>query len=370
MKQSKGKIFFICVFLITFIFLAACKSDDQDEEAVNLNNDNNEDIIEEVEEEEEENEEPKVRYPLTGLAVEDEQVDLNARPFGVMIENSSSARPQSGLIGADMVYEVLSEGNITRFLALFHSQQPERIGPVRSARQYYIHLNNGYDAVYFHAGGSPGAFYLADKGEVDSVSALTYDGVYFTRSSDRKAPHNLYTSYDNLVKATEAVGYDTVWSPPDLYFEDALSLAASSGQEVDEIEINYGSSNNNVKYVYDSNTKHYIRYNGGVVAEDLETGQAIAPKNIFIVEAFHRVIPAGENHIDAGEHRREVDVTSGGRAYLLQEGILQEVEWKNVGGQIIPIKNGKEVALLPGQTWINFVPDTLDSKVSFPGEES
>lgn len=353
------------LFLIMLFLLVACKGENNNEiveEPNEANNqiENEEDIEPEVPEEPEE---PKEKYPLTGLEVDDDEVDFNYRPIGVMIENSSSARPQSGLHQADVVYEILSEGSITRFLAFFHSQQPERIGPVRSARTYYVQLSKGYDSVYVSAGGSPGGLRLAQS-EVDGVSGLTYDGRFFYRSSDRRAPHNLYTSYEGLLGAIDHRGYDMSWEPEGLFFENELGDVL--GDEALKIDIYYGSGTNNVQYVYDEQMKKYRRYNGGVASHDLDTGEAIAPKNIFIVEAFHRVIPAGENHIDAGENRREIDIQSGGRAYLIQEGIAQHVEWENRDGRIVPVKDGKLVPLLPGQTWINFVPSSdngLDSKV-------
>ncbi|ADU28710.1 DUF3048 domain-containing protein [Evansella cellulosilytica] len=348
----------LTVFVISLFFLVACKS----EEETAKEEPREEEKVEIIESEEPE-EEPLPPFPLTGLGSEEGEFEYRA--FGVMIENSMSARPQSGLYQADVVYEVLSEGSITRLLAIYHSQQPERIGPVRSARSYYVHLNKGFDAIYASAGGSPGGLQLAESDYVDNISGLVYDGRFFSRSTDRVAPHNMYTTYDDLKAATDHLGYEWERQPPSLYFVDELE--ENAGEKVDYFEVKYGSTNNDVQYEYDEQLKKYVRYNGGQPTEDLETGEAVAPKNVFIVEMSHRVIPKEENHIDAGSNRREIDVESGGRAYLMQEGTLQEVEWKNVDGIILPFKDDQQVPFLPGQTWVNIVPTNgggLESYVS------
>ncbi|MDQ0254059.1 hypothetical protein J2S74_001432 [Evansella vedderi] len=364
MKPARSKfILLLSSFLLLFFILAACKSDEEvssDEEPA----DDPIEVEKDSEEEEEEEEVELFTYPLTGI--ETEEVLEDKRVFGVMIENSIDARPQSGLYQADIVYEILSEGTITRLLALYHSQQPDRIGPVRSARAYYVHLNKGFDAIYVSAGGSPGGRQLAESDYVDDISGLAYDGRYFSRSSDRSAPHNMYTTYDDLVAAAEHRGYDLNRKPPELYFVNELSFAA--GDTATSFEVKYGSMINNVRFEYDDASKKYLRYNGGQPTEDQETRKPVAPRNVFIIEASHRVIPKGEDHIDAGSNRREIDIESGGRAYLIQEGIVQEVEWKNDSGIILPYKDGELLPFLPGQTWINIVPSGnggLESYVEF-----
>ncbi|WP_078577793.1 DUF3048 domain-containing protein [Salipaludibacillus agaradhaerens] len=288
-------------------------------------------------------------FPLTGIKTSE---DVDQRAIGIMIENSQSARPQSGLYQADVVYEVLSEGHITRLLSLFHSQQPERIGPVRSARNYYVHLNNGYDAIYASAGGSPGALELIAQQGYPHINALNYDGSFFTRWSERSAPHNMYTSYSQLVDAAADVGLTmTDREPPELPFSDETSHAEAS-EDALEVLIDYNSTSNNVLFDYDEQTKRYIRSVGGQRVDDLDTGEPVAPKNIFVVAASHQVID------DQG--RRHINIESGGAAYLIQNGQAIEAEWKNVDGVILPFKDGEPLNFLPGQTWINFVEDIGD----------
>ncbi|UTR08826.1 DUF3048 domain-containing protein [Evansella sp. LMS18] len=351
MARRKNLTIIIISFL-TIVLFTACKAEEEAagaKEATDSAEQSNEENLEETEDKENTLDDENLPYtfPLTGEKTA-EQTDM--RPFGVMIENSAAARPQSGLYQADIVYEVLTEATITRFLAFYHSAQPEVIGPVRSARDYYLQLNNGYDAVYVSAGGSPDALAQIEQGVVDHISGLHYDGTYFTRSSERKAPHNMYTSYSALEEAFGKTGYESDYNFPELTFTDSLGEGSSDSlSAAEEVEVVYGSASNNVQFKYDNEAERYFRYNGGQASEDLETGNPVAPKNVFIVAAPHKVID------DQG--RRAIDLSGNGKGYLIQEGLLQEVDWENRDNQIIPVKDGNAVPFLSGQTWINIIPD-------------
>lgn len=345
------RLTFGLIFLLFIILVVACSKVDKTEvteEPVEI------EVEVETEPEPEEEEETKEvflnTFPLTGLGTNDE---VSYRAFGVMIENTRSARPQSGIYQADLVYEVLSEATITRLLAFFHSEKPKIIGPVRSARDYYINLNNGYNGIYVSAGGSPQAFAMFQKGQVDFISGLDYDGRYFSRASSRKAPHNLYTSYENLLKAAEHAKRSLTVPVPALPFLDEDTKI--DGEAAVEISINYGSSVNNVVYQYNKEENNYIRIVGGEQSLDLETEIPVLIDNIFIVEMSHKVID------NVG--RRAIDISSGGEGFLIQNGVYQAVQWQNIDGQILPVKNGEVVGFIRGKTWINVVPN-LKSNVS------
>ncbi|GIW49783.1 MAG: hypothetical protein KatS3mg080_0394 [Anoxybacillus sp.] len=139
-------------------------------------------------------------FPLTGMPANEKTMQ---RAVAVMINNYPAARPQSGLHKADIVYEVLAEGDITRLLAIYQSEQPDVIGPVRSARDYFIQLSNGFHALYVCHGWSPEAQKLLKSGAADYVNGLFYDGTLFWRDRTRKAPHNSYISFENIKKGAE-----------------------------------------------------------------------------------------------------------------------------------------------------------------------
>ncbi|MGG0720116.1 DUF3048 domain-containing protein [Robertmurraya massiliosenegalensis] len=298
------------------------------------------------------------QYPLTGMGVKEESTN---RAYAVMVNNDPKARPQSGLHKADIVYELLAEGNVTRFLAVFQSEEADRIGPVRSARDYYIDLAKGYDALYIAHGYSPEAKEMLDSGYVDNINGMQYDGSLFKRDSNRVAPHNSYITTESILKGADNLGYNMDVPPSTLPFlteEETDTLAGSSAKTA---QVSYYSSNLfNVIFEYDEETKKYERYSNGERTEDLDSSEPVLLDNIFVVEADHRLID------DYG--RREIDLTSGGKAYLLQRGQWQEVEWKNVDGKILPFDaNGQEVGFVPGKTWVNVVPSDqgIENVVSF-----
>jgi hypothetical protein len=300
--------------------------------------------------------EPSNEFPLTGMATE---AGSERRAAAVMINNHPEARPQSGLSEADMVYEMLAEGDITRFLAIFQSEMPSQIGPIRSARDYYIELAKGLDCIYVCHGYSPEAKTMLDRGYIDNLNGLYYDGTLFQRSADRKAPHNSYTSFEDIEKGAKEKGYELNGAPEPYAFLTKEEAAGLQGEPALKTEVSYGSDEYDVQYEYEATEEKYKRYSNGKQTVEHKSNKPILLDNILIIEAAHQVID------DKG--RRKIDLKSGGNGYLLQKGKANEVEWVNKDGRITPVKNDKEVGLIPGKTWINIIPDEpgLVGDVSF-----
>ncbi len=281
-------------------------------------------------------------FPLTGMPTNEKTMQ---RAVAVMINNYPAARPQSGLHKADIVYEVLAEGDITRLLAIYQSEQPDIIGPVRSARDYFVHLSNGFHALYVCHGWSPEAQTLLKSGATDYVNGLFYDGTLFWRDRTRKAPHNSYISFENIKKGAEKNGYvfEEEVKPLPFFTNDLTNAIKATNIDVVYSKRSYA----HVHYAYDG-TK-YVRSSGGEPTIDRETRTPIAVENVFVIEATHEIID------DYG--RREIDFTSGGKGYLFQKGTVQEIQWKNVNGRLLPYKNGVPLGFVKGKTWIQVVPD-------------
>ena len=162
--------------------------------------------IQTVTEAEPEPEPVTVPSPLTGVAVSEEAA---ARPVtAVVIENSPDARPQSSLPDAGVVFEAIAEGGITRYLAFYQESRPSTIGPVRSLRPYFTDWALTFDASIAHVGGSATA--LAEVGTVGlkSLNQFAYGSSYI-RTTDRFAPHNVYTDFDKLDALNSQLGYKT-----------------------------------------------------------------------------------------------------------------------------------------------------------------
>lgn len=283
--------------------------------------------------------------PLTGLKAQ----QTDQRPIAVVINNHIKARPQSGLTKADVVYEMLAEGNVTRFLAIFQSQKPTIVGPVRSAREYFVDLSKGYNALFICHGWSPSAKKKLEAGEADYLNGLFYDGTLFKRDSTRKAPHNSYISFENIEKGALEKQFSFAEKVEPLPFFAAAESEGSQKDSASNVYVQYSKDDAyNALYKYDSSMGKYIRSSGGVQTEDRETHQPVTMDNLFIAEMKHQVID--------NSGRREIDLISGGKGLLFQKGSYRKVEWKNHNGRILPYLNNKIVPFVPGKTWISIVP--------------
>lgn len=288
-------------------------------------------------------------YPLTGEKASGSGA-VDDRPVAVMINNHTKARPQSGLIQADIVFEMLAEGEVTRFLALYQSEKPKEVGPVRSAREYYFKLAKGYDALYVYHGAAKFIDKKIKQSGVDYLNGAQHDddGKLFVRAADRVAPHNSYLQFGAVYEAARQAGYKTKSSRVSLPMLE--SDAKIQGEPAEKVNVHLSSNE-----AYDSEFRYnvkegvYHRWSAGSETRDLDTDRPVAVSNVFVLETPHRVIDK------AG--RRDIDLKSGGTAYLFQKGKMQKLEWKNENGQIIPYKDGKRQGFLPGRTWISVVPD-------------
>ncbi|WML42187.1 DUF3048 domain-containing protein [Neobacillus sp. OS1-2] len=316
--------------------------------------------IEKVVEKVEEKKENPYSFPLTGIGSEEK---TDGRAVAAMINNDPKARPQSGLHKADIVYELLAEGDVTRFMAVFQSEKPDNIGPVRSSRAYYIELAKGLDAFYIAHGYSEEARKMLDSNYVDNINGMVYDGTLFKRSSTRKAPHNSYITYENVLKGAAEKKYSMETSPPSFTFMSEEDSKKVTGSDAKSVAISYSrNAFSNASYEYDESLGKYKRFSGGEQTVDLDTNEPILLDNIFIIETLHQVV-------DEVGHKK-IDLNSGGKGYLLQKGKVNEVEWANKKGRIVPVKNGEEVPFVQGKTWVNVVPTSpgLQKSVSFNGE--
>lgn len=300
-------------------------------------------------------EELPYQFPLTGMGSAEESSD---RAVAVVVNNHPKARPQSGLHKADVVHEVLAEGDVTRFVAIFQSEQPEKIGPVRSAREYFIDLASGFDSFFIAHGYSPEAKDMLERGVIDNINGMQYDGTLFKRADFRKAPHNSYITYKNIVKGAQKKDYELDKAPAPAVFLSSEEAEGLEGTPAQEFMVKYGSPSFDVIYEYDEEQQKYHRFNGSEESMDLESKDPVLLDNILVVQMDHKIID------NAG--RREIDMKSGGKAYLFQKGKVNEIQWKNEAGRIVPYKDGARAGFVPGKTWINIVPSISD--VSFDSQ--
>lgn len=284
--------------------------------------------------------------PLTGLPIEEEALAL--RPIAVMIDNYPSARPQSGLMNAEIVYEIPAEGGITRYMAIYHHLDTEKIGPVRSARSYFIDKAIEYNAVYLHCGGSPEALKDIKTLKVDSLNELTGER-NFWRANDRKAPHNLYTStkLTRELMGTKKLSEKT-WSYNMNISKEFVDL---DGKVVNNLIIDY-KQKYKVGYQYDQDKKIFFRTINGERLKDKETGTEISTVNIIIEKVSSKVVD------EVG--RLDLDNIGSGKGYFLTGGKQIEIKWSKESRQAKTIYKdlkGNPIQLNKGNTWVQVIPD-------------
>lgn len=294
---------------------------------------------------------PPVAAPLTGRLVAPSVAKRH--PIAVMIDDLSPARPQSGLHLASVVWHAPAEGGIPRYMAIFQDGLPTEIGPVRSARSYYIAWAAEWRAVYVHSGGSPQALAtLRAKGHgqyVYNADHFRYGRTHFRRTRNRFAPHNVYTDGKTLRKLGKLVGAkDKLLKPAWRFAPDARLADRPVGGT---IRVSYRANTITYKYHRASNT-----YRRSVTGEgkqhDAADGERIAPKNVVVM--VMTFIATGDS-----KHRLEGDVLGSGKAFISTNGRTIEGTWKKAS-MTKPTRfydeDGNPVTLTIGQTFIQVMP--------------
>ncbi|MBU1032165.1 DUF3048 domain-containing protein [Patescibacteria group bacterium] len=299
------------------------------------------------------------------------------RPLAVMIENHTEARPQSGLFNADIIYEAVAEGGITRFMALFYCNPGDvQIGPVRSARTYYLDWLEEYDALYAHVGGAN------TPGPADALSQIIKYGVkdlnqfsigfpVFWRDYQRLG-HSVateHTMYSTTTKLWE-VGAKRGWTATDSAgirwdknFTPWKFKDDKGGGTTSNITVNFWESQSayQVQWQYDKETNSYKRKNGESHT-DLNNGKQLEAKVVIV--QFQREANANDGY--PGNVHLLYGTTGSGSALIFQDGNVIEGKWikasRTARSKYLD-KNSKEVEFNGGQIWIQTVPE--GSKVNY-----
>lgn len=279
--------------------------------------------------------------PLTGVQVDPA---LAARRItGVMIENSIDARPQSGLDEAGVVFEAIAEGGITRFMALFQDSTPANIGPIRSARPYYVEWAAGFDAAYLHSGGSPEALALIRAIGLDDLDHGAYGDSIASRVSGRFAPHNVYTSMERIDAVADQNGFTSADFTPWARKEPTPAAAPNASN----ISFNISGANYNTSYTYSAETNDYQRVMAGVPHIGQETGTQISPEVVIALITTYGIHSNGIHSV--------YKTNGSGEAIIFQDGVATNATW-NKASQASALTftdaAGAPFEFNPGQTWI------------------
>jgi hypothetical protein len=296
------------------------------------------------------NHQPQLFPSVNGTLVEKDLAE--SRPYGVMIENHGDARPQSGLDKADIVYETVAEGGITRFLAIFHSKPVSQIGPVRSARDYFAELANEWGVLYAHVGGSDEVLVQLEQRQYKNIDDINefFFGKYFRRLKSRAAPHNTYTSTGELAQFLKDRGYkDKASFEPWQFKPDATPISQTAATT---LRINFSIPNYAVRYEYDPVAKHYNRFVAGKPQLDAETDQQLTATNVLVQYVTITDVP------NDPKLRVDLTLTGQGKGVLFSGGMYNNITWnKSKGGKTRYFDStGAEVIFTVGPTWVELAP--------------
>lgn len=284
--------------------------------------------------------------PISGIPCENGE----RRPFAVMLSGDAITRPLSGIGQADLVFEMtVVENSITRLMAVYVCSSPSQIGSVRSARQDFIPLADGLDAIYAHWGGSHFALDKLKTGIIDNMDALPNPYNIFYRQSGIEAPHNGFTSMTRLSNGAQKLGYRTS-SEFTGYLHLSDQEIFSHGKESKILTIDYAGPYK-VAYHYDPETNSYWRWRGNEKEIDKNTKTQVSAKNVLIMRAL--------SHVLEGQYN-EVQVEGQGQAEYYLNGQASNGTWKKNAKDpkskltFYDVK-GNEIKFVPGSIWVEIV---------------
>jgi len=292
--------------------------------------------------------------PLTGEELSDPSLAAR-RPIAVKIEASTVSGPQSGLSRADMVFEHLTEGGITRFTALYLCRDSVALGPIRSARLIDLEIVPMFDALFAHVGACQPIMELIAKSDIaDFDEYLGTPGYH--RIPERKAPYNVYTSTDALWGVASERGWQRAVELEELPFSEEPPAAEATAIH---ISIPY-SRWFTIEYQHDPQRRAYLRAMSGEPCIEAITGEQLTVTNVIVLYAIHN-----ETNIrDAlGARTVEIELTGQGRAIIFRDGLAFEARWlREERDQMLRYVDafGNPIPLRPGNTWVQVVPHDME----------
>lgn len=332
--------------------------------------------------------EPKTEEcPLNGALYGKSQRDKweKRRPLGIMVENHTDARPQSGLSSADVIYEAVAEGGITRFLNVFYCQDASYVGPVRSARIYFIKILQEYGLypLYAHVGGANTNGPADALGEINEIGWGLYNDLNqfavpfpnfwrdYERLPNRVTEHTVYTNTNKLwdyakskrgltnvdKKGKEWNSTFQKWK----FIEDAKAADRGIVNKISFSFWNLFANNYSVSWAYDKVTNSYKRNNGGSPHLDKNTSKQMEVKNIVVV--FAKESPANDGY--PGGHIL-YKLTGSGDGLVFQNGEVSTVTWNKKDEEArmkFYDEDGKEISFVRGQIFIEILP--VGNKVTY-----
>lgn len=313
---------------------------------------------------------PKIKPPekvvyYTPLTHEerDDKEQANRKVFAVMIDNHDDARPQSNISKADVLYEYRVEGEYTRYMALFQSNFPESIGPVRSARPYFVQAAKEYNAVYVHWGGSEAGLAEVKNRNLVDLDGIALEGIVFHRNQEvgKMAPHNGYISLPELQDYLTKKEVDI--NDNNFTFDFYKKDENVEGDDVKEITLNFNEEYV-TKFIYDETSGKYKYIRKESPAIDEATGEELSTDNVVVL--FQKGAVAGPNGT------LNMANIGNGTGLLLQKGHLSPITWQKDNADSVTVLkrlDGTDVKFCSGKTFFSIVDEEKDVVYELPQDQ-
>lgn len=311
-------------------------------------------------------EEPTVAQgvnPLTGLPGLSDEAQ-GKRPVAIMVNNIKNAVPQNGLSAADLIYEAETEGGITRLLAVFKDwSNLEQIGPVRSAREYYLDFAMPLDAIFLHIGKSVTASEKMASIGIDNLDGNYMFGYFFVdralAAQRGGQEHAVFITGDNLKKIIADKIERTATEKLDPVFNFSKYKVVPDGIAAGNISVKFSGYLTGT-FQYQPKTGVYTRSEYGTTLSDRTNGQTLGVENVLVLYA------TGSQHPTYSILK--TFTLDSGTGYYASRGMAQEITWKKGDSNspfVLYDANGKELNVNTGKTWICVVDKEYKSKTAF-----
>jgi len=305
-----------------------------------------------------------VQSSISGQYISPEKA--NTRPFAIMIENTKACQPHYGINKASVIYECPVEGGITREMGIFEDVgQLDRLGNVRSCRPYYVYIASEYNAVYVHFGQSEQGKALLATGIVSELNGLSSIGnSVFFRTTDKKAPHNAYTSTNGLNDGVSLAGIDMNYNQADYqhfkFNKDESRVTLDAFDECKAVKLYY--FNNSPYFIYDDASGLYKRYQfNEPEADAADNGNQVAVSNIIIQNVE-------SSFYDDQQYRVKLELNGSGSGKFITNGHIEDITWKK-DSDTAPTRyydaGGNEIVLNVGKTFVEIVQNQYAARNQF-----
>src|SRR3989338_2743968 len=289
----------------------------------------------------------------------------NLAPVAVMIDNHFDSWPNYGLSRANIVYETNVEGSATRFLAIYTPKKDgnelAKIGPIRSTRPYFVELAKEYGALLAHSGGSPEGLKRIGELSVSNLEEIAWWGPdYFWRVYSRTAPHNLFTSSDNLAHAV--IDWELKDKVPDYQaWQFNEQIKTNNFAAANKIKIKFSAADvYDAAYEYSTSTQNYLRFQGGEKQIDALNNEQLAAQNVIIQFVPQKIVLDNEGRI-------KLNLIGQGHAWIFRNGIIIKGSWQKSdfnSRTIFYNEGGNEIEFKPGNIWIEILPGKREVAIS------